>query len=103
ASVPIYFRNDSGAVYRHPQPIEPSELRAGWRSPSGELLFAGRARGLLPLVLVRGEIVLRPIELELPRTPRDYLVEVSIAAEPERVVGNARVRVRPAPANPAAS
>jgi hypothetical protein len=94
AAVPIYFRNGSSALYRHPDPIEPTRLRARWRSPSGEVAFEGEARGLLPIAIPPGGLEQRMIDVGHLPPPGEYAVEVATEAEPGRVIGSAEVSVR---------
>jgi hypothetical protein len=92
AVVVFTFQNASRAVYRHPRPIEPSDLVVRWQPVGGGPATSHAARLLLPLTLVSGEATTRELNLVVPPERGDYDVTLATAGTGE-VLSERRVRV----------
>jgi hypothetical protein len=92
-SVTIGIRNGPDAIYRHPDPLEPTVCLLRWRTLSGELVATQRQQVLLPLALGAGERSMLTVPVRVPVGPGDYDVTLAADATPDTPVGGVRVRV----------
>jgi hypothetical protein len=88
------FVNPTTAVYRHPDPLEPTDCLVVWRDASG-VVATERQRVLLPLALGARDQATRAVAVGAPVAEGDYEVTLAPAAAPETVVGRLRVHVGP--------
>jgi len=96
-SVRVRFRNGARALYRHPDPIEPTALEATWLDGRGAVVARHEVRLLLPLVLIPGEVAIRDLRVPVPSVAGDYRLVLTTSARRE-LLKRTMVRVRlPAP------
>jgi hypothetical protein len=69
-----------GAVYRHPDPIEPTALSARWTDASGRAVAHTPVRMLLPVALAPTDTATRQVDLPVPVSPGTY--RLLLAATP---------------------
>ncbi len=89
AVVPFAIRNRGAATYRHPDPVEPTNVIVRWRGAAGESSFATRT--LLPLALASGEQILRDVETPVPASPGRYQVTLELQDPPRTVLARRTV------------
>jgi hypothetical protein len=94
SALELTFVNGAAAVYRHPDPIEPSAVLIRWRGESGTVVREDTIRLLLPAALAAGESAVRRTIVPVPAEPGLYEVTAAPAATPELVVARRTVRVR---------
>ncbi len=88
------FGRSEAPTFRHPDPIEPSEVVVRWRTEDGALVSETHARTLLPPALASGRRTDRTIRVEAPAAAGRYRAELVRAAEPDLVLASRRVDVR---------
>ena len=93
ADVAFPFRNDGEQTYRHPDPIEPSDVVVRWHDASGALAGEERTRLLLPIALAPEEDLRRTLRLSVPAAPGAYRVTLARAAAAGVVIAVAHVQV----------
>jgi hypothetical protein len=91
AVVPFAIRNRGAATYRHPDPVEPTNVIVRWRGAAGESSFATRT--LLPLALASGEQILRDVATPVPASPGRYQVTLELQDPPGTVLARRTVEV----------
>jgi hypothetical protein len=87
------IRNAAAKTFRHPDPIEPSELAVRWGTLSGRVVGEQRVRALLPPALGVGGQDDVTVALDPPPGDGEWLAMLTLAEEPIRRLGLARVRV----------
>ena len=95
--IPFVFTAREGAVYRHPDPIEPSELLLRWQRDGGMSEEVQVLRRLLPLAIAGEDYSVRTLSVPVSQPSGWYRVTLARAEEPERVLAERRVRVLEAP------
>lgn len=94
AEVEFAFGVQGTKTYRHPDPIWPTRLLVRWYE--GAVVKAeARATLLLPLAIAVGDRATRTLSLDVPLPPGAYIVTLSPATDPERIVGQRYVHVVP--------
>ncbi len=83
-----------GPTFRHPDPVEPSEVIVRWRDETDAIAAESRERLLLPLTLVPREIARREITVNVPAIPGAYRAELVRAAQPDLILASRRLTVR---------
>jgi hypothetical protein len=94
AMVPFTFTARPGAVFRHPDPIEPSKLLVRWLDSNGRVRATSRLRGLLPPALSPAARDERSFSFEVPVPSGAYRLELARSEEPDRVLATRDVTVR---------
>jgi hypothetical protein len=92
--VPVTYRNGGSATFRLPEPIEPTDLVARWRAPTGALLAEYPLRVLLPLALAPGESAERRILMPVPDVTGECVLTLAPATAPDVVISRRTVSVR---------
>jgi hypothetical protein len=64
-----------------------------WRDGEGRVAHQQEVRDLLPIALAVGARATQPVDVVAPPSAGDYLVELALASQPERVLSRAAVRV----------
>jgi hypothetical protein len=93
ATIPFVFRNDGPIVFRHPDPIAPSEIVLQWHRRREEAPRETRSRAMLPLALGRGVESTIAVASEIPVAPGTYVVELLRALEPNIVLSRRIVEI----------
>lgn len=96
AAIPFVFRNEGRLVFRHPDPIVPSEVVLRWHRSEADAPAESRSRALLPLALTGGDQATVVVEASVPVPPGRYLVELVRASDPGFVLTRRIVEVRAA-------
>lgn len=91
--IPFGFAARPGPVFRHPDPIEPSDLLLRWHDEAGRLVAETAGRGLLPPALAGGARMRRPVSTEVPVAEGVYEVDLVRPEQPGLVLSTRRVRV----------
>jgi len=91
----LTIRNDTTALYRHPDPIEPSTLLVRWHAQSGAVAAEHRFATLMPLALAPGGERRRSTSIPVPAVSGDYEVTLASVSTPEVVLATTAVHVRP--------
>jgi hypothetical protein len=95
AEIPFVFRNDGANVFRHPDPIAPSDVVLRWHRSKEEPPKESRGRVLLPLALGRGDQATIAVTTTVPAPPGLYVVELVRAQEPNLVLTRRVIEVVP--------
>ncbi len=95
AKVRFHIRNTGSKTFRHPAPIEPSEVLLRWLPEEPAASLETRARALLPIALGADGALPIDVETEIPVPRGRWLVQLARTAEPERVLGETTVKVFP--------
>lgn len=94
--IPIYMRNVSTSVFRHPEPIEPRVVIVTWRDISGDIVFEDKTHAFLPLALGAGTEVGRGVEVNVPNiSPGFYHIRVALESHPATALGHTKVTIQP--------
>lgn len=93
ATVPFRFGNPTSSAFRHPAPLAPTPLLVRWLTAGGVEAAVSRVRALLPVAVGPSSHLARTVELDVAVPPGEYRLDLSRAAEPERVLASAVVRV----------
>ncbi len=93
-AVRFRFVAPEDASFRHPDPIEPSDVLLRWHDAAGAVAQESQGKLLLPVALAPRERAERELVVDLPRTPGSYRADLSRAAEPDVVLASRRVTVR---------
>jgi hypothetical protein len=97
AEVTIELRNASTSVFRHPDPIQPSEIVLRWSAPDGAWIAADAMRVLLPSTLRPGGRWRQALTVEAPADlPALATLTIVRPAVPEQRLGAWRVTRVPA-------
>lgn len=88
------FERSEEPTFRHPEPIEPSEVVVRWRTEDGALVSESSARTLLPPALASGRSDDRTVRVEAPAEAGLYRAELVRTAEPDLVLASRLVEVR---------
>lgn len=88
------FERSEEPTFRHPDPIEPSEVLVRWRTQDGALVSETHARALLPPALASGRTSDRTVRVDAPAEAGLYRAELARAAEPGLVLASRLVEVR---------
>ncbi len=88
------FARGAGPTFRHPDPIEPSDVLVRWHGPTGDLILESPGRMLLPPALSSHDHSDRPIEVAVPNEQGPYRADLVRAAAPEVVLARRYVSVR---------
>jgi hypothetical protein len=94
-NVDFVVRNTSDETFRHPDPIEPSDLIVRWTDRSGAVKLEHRTRALLPIAIGAGSAGKLGLYLFPTPAPGDYSVAVARADDPDAPLGTRRVVVLP--------
>jgi len=98
--VEFFLFNASYFGFRHPDPIQPMELRVRW-SRAGEIAAESRVYALLPLALGPLTEMPRRIDLPIPVGLGEYTVSLETLSDPPVVLAQRVVRVEvPGPPAP---
>jgi len=81
-----------GETFRHPDPIQPRDLLVTW-SRDGAAVQSKRVRTMLPLALAPGRTGEIVIDDRTPSALGFYIVTLSLADDPDRVLGRRHVAV----------
>lgn len=93
ARIPMAVANGAALVFRHPDPIAPTDVTVRWTNAGGDTVASRPARVLLPLALAPGTSMPVVLEDAAPATSGEYAVTIELAARPGQVVGRRAVRV----------
>lgn len=94
AVVRFPFARTEPPTFRHPAPVEPSDVTVTWRTLDGEQELARvSTRTLLPVALAAGDRIEREIRLNVPVSSGTYLVELARSAASDDVLSRRRVVV----------
>jgi hypothetical protein len=93
ARMTFTFRNPTDAIYRHPDPLEPTACVIRWYNGSGQLVASQQQRVLLPLALGAGDRATSIVVVPIPVAAGVYEVTLGPADAPDTIVGRLRVRV----------
>ncbi len=93
SAISFRVRNRSSATYRHPDPIEPSDLLIRWDDPAGEEVARATLRSVLPLAIDGEASQSWEVVLPVPVPPGRYRVSVALADDPERWIAERQVKV----------
>jgi hypothetical protein len=85
SDVTFHFYNGTRGTFRHPDPIEPTDVVVRWVGAAGDVT-AGHLRVLLPIALGPGGNLERVVTLPVSVAPGDYSVTLSPASRPELIV-----------------
>ncbi|MBM4267852.1 MAG: hypothetical protein FJ144_14780 [Deltaproteobacteria bacterium] len=96
AAVRFEIANPGAETFRHPEPIEPSNLVVRWVSDQDGTSLESSVRTLLPLAIAARGKTWNEIELPVPVAPGRYDVSIARASTPDHVLGSRRVEVLPA-------
>jgi len=80
----------SGATFRHPDPVQPRDFLVTW-SRDGSAVQSKQVRALLPLALAPGRTAEIVIEDQVPPSIGFYIVTLTLAEDPDRVVGRRHI------------
>jgi hypothetical protein len=113
ARLSCLLRNGGTATFRHPDPLEPSDLVAQWRAldskPGADREWTEPLRALLPIALGPGAALPVDVAVALPERPGRYRLTLARAAAPDRPLAAREIEVvnasanAPAPAAPSSS
>jgi hypothetical protein len=88
------IENTTTAVYRHPDPIQPTPCSIRWYDSSGRLVATQQQTLLLPLALGAGDRAMRSVSVRVPVPVGTYEVTLAREAAPDTPIGRRRVEVR---------
>jgi hypothetical protein len=80
-------------TFRHPEPIEPTDLFVTWKQ-GGTVVHSETVRGLLPLALAAGRSDDIRIGASVPERPGHYEVTLALADDPNLILARERIRVQ---------
>lgn len=86
----------SGSTFRHPDPVQPSDVVVTWRR-DGQVTRSEHHRVLLPVALALNRSTELTVRTRAPRKPGPYVVTLALATDPDRPMGRRRVTVVPPP------
>jgi hypothetical protein len=93
ASIDFEIVNAGPQVFRHPDPIAPSDLVVRWSLASGEVVSEQRTRAILPLALAPSSREPLALDLDVPGNPGRYVVSIAPAVTPQLIVARRTVEV----------
>jgi hypothetical protein len=93
AWVAFTFTNRGDVTFRHPDPLEPSDLVVRWLSAADGSLRERRIRGMLPIALGAGSTLQVGVPVRVPRREGVYDVTLARAAAPDTVLARQSVLV----------
>jgi hypothetical protein len=93
ATIEMPFGNAGTEIFRHPDPIEPSELVVTWRDDAGAVVEQSRVRELLPMAIAPGAWFSVPMTVPAPVQPGTYTVTVARSAAPAQTLASRRVEL----------
>ncbi len=91
----LVFVNRGDVIFRHPDPIEPSDLVVTWRDEAGSVIEEARTRALLPMAIAPRASFPIEVEVRAPAKPGSYVASVARAAQPDLPLAARRVHVQP--------
>jgi hypothetical protein len=93
AAIDFDVVNAGPQVFRHPDPIAPSDLVVRWSLASGEVVSEQHTRAILPLALAPSSREPLALDLDIPGKPGRYLVSIAPAENPRLVLARRTVEV----------
>jgi len=93
AAIVFNIENAGPQVFRHPDPIAPTDLVVRWTRSSGEPVSEQRVRTILPLALAPSSREPLAIELDVPGEPGRYVVAIAPASAPQLILAQRAVGV----------
>lgn len=97
AEIEFRFQRANAPAFRHPDPIEPSEVVVRWEPTGNRAATRSTGRMLLPAALAPGATAKRRVTVDVPSEPGPYLARLSRADDPDRILAESLVEVRPDP------
>ena len=95
AALRFHIRNTGRKTFRHPTPVEPSEVVLRWLPEEHAATHETRARALLPIAIGADGTLPIVVETEIPVSRGRWRVQLARAVEPGRVLGETSVKVFP--------
>ena len=87
------IHNPTRAIYRQPDPLEPTACLIRWYADSGQLVASQHQQVLLPLALGAGDRATSTLAVHVPVEAGVYELTLAPADAPDTIVGRLRVRV----------
>ncbi len=92
-SIPFSITNLGEETFRHPEPLQPTDLVIRWRDGSGRLAREQELRALLPVALAPGGTTAIPLVVHSPDEAGDYVATLSRVEAPDRVIARQEVHL----------
>ena len=91
--IPLTIQNHSEMTFRHPEPLEPSDLALRWRDTEGRLVHESAHRLLLPIALAAGAKIPLVIPSTTPDRVGDHTVSLESRRDPKQVFATRQVHL----------